>query len=70
MKSKRDKLYDYLIENGIEVLKNEYPMPCGKLPMAKEYESRTLRLPINEVLTDNEVKYVIKCINNFYNGKV
>lgn len=63
---KRDELYDYLKEEAIETMKNEYPMPCGKCPMAKEYESKTLRLPINEVLTDNEVKYIIKKINNFY----
>jgi len=64
--NRRDELYQFLFKQGIETMKNEYPMPCGKLPMAKEYESRTLRLPINEVLTDKEVIYIIKKINEFY----
>jgi dTDP-4-amino-4,6-dideoxygalactose transaminase len=63
---KRDELYDYLKKEGIETMKNQYPMPIKKCPLSKEYESQTLRLPINEVLTDNEVKYIIKKINNFY----
>jgi len=63
---KRDELYDYLKKEGIETMKNEYPMPIKKCPLSKEYESKTLRLPINEVLTDNEAKYIIKKINKFY----
>ena len=51
---------------GIETMKNEYPMPCGKLPKAMLYESETLRLPINEVLKDKEVSYIIRCINKVY----
>lgn len=62
----RDKLYDFLKENGVETMKNEYPMPCGKLPHATKYEAETLRLPINEVITDEEVKYVIEKIKEFY----
>lgn len=66
--AKRDELYNFLKENGIETMKNEYPMPCGKLPNAAKYESETLRLPINEVITDEEVKYVISKIKEFYDS--
>ena len=62
----RDELYSKLKEMGIETMKNEYPMPCGKLPKAMLYESETLRLPINEVLKDKEVSYIIRCINKVY----
>ena len=63
---KRNDLYEFLKGNGIETMKNEYPMPCGKLPNAAKYEAETLRLPINEVLTDEEVKFVILKIKEFY----
>lgn len=63
---KRDELYDYLMANGCEVMRNEYPMPCGKLPNAAKYEAETLRLPISEVHTDEEIEYVINCIKKFY----
>lgn len=62
----RDRLYDYLKNAGIETMKNEYPMPIGKLPNAARYEVETLRLPINEVLEDEEVFHVIAHINAFY----
>ena len=65
----REKLYSWLKHRGVETMRNEYPMPCGKLSNAKNYEERTLRLPINEVLTDKEVNYVIKCVNDFYDAE-
>jgi dTDP-4-amino-4,6-dideoxygalactose transaminase len=67
---KRDELYDYLKENGIETLKNNYPFPVPKLPMAQEYEDQTLRLPCNETLTDSEVDFVIVKINEFFKKEV
>ena len=63
---KRDELYEFLKEAGIETMKNGYPMPIGKLPVAQKYEENTLRIPINEVLTDEEQDYIIKKINEFY----
>jgi len=63
---KRDMLYDYLKEVGVETMKNNYPFPVPKLPMAQKYEDETLRLPCNELLTDEEVDYVIKMVRNFY----
>ena len=65
---RRDALYDFLKENGVETMKNEYPFPIQKGPRALIYEAETLRLPINELLTDEEVKYVIQCVNSFYGG--
>ena len=62
----RDDIYNFLKENGVETMKNEYPMPCGKLPNAAKYEAETLRLPINEVITNEEVFYVIEKIKEFY----
>lgn len=61
----RDKLYDYLKEQGIETMKNEYPFPIQKGPKSLEYEARTLRLPINEVLTNEEIETVIQKINEY-----
>ena len=68
MKSKRDQLYDFLIENGCEVLKNEYPFSpeYPKLPLAAKYEAETLRIPCNEHLLDEEQNYVIAKIKQFY----
>jgi dTDP-4-amino-4,6-dideoxygalactose transaminase len=46
-------------------MKNEYPFPITKGQAAFNFESETLRLPCNENLTDDEVEYVIKTINEF-----
>ncbi len=64
--SKRDDLYNFLKEEGVETMKNEYPFPIQKGPESLDYESCTLRLPINEVLEDDEVQYVIDSIKSFY----
>lgn len=63
---RRDELYTYLKEKGVETLKNNYPFPVPKLPQAQKYEDETLRLPCNELLTNEEVQYVIDCIIEFY----
>lgn len=62
---KRDELYTYLKEKGIETMKNEYPFPIPKGPRSVQFEKESLRLPINEVLTDEEVMEVINAINDF-----
>lgn len=64
--SKRDNLYEFLKKQGVETIKNNYPFPVPKLPLAQKYEDETLRLPCNQVLEDNEVEYVIKKVKNFY----
>lgn len=62
---RRDDLYEYLKEKGIETMKNEYPMPIVKGPRTVNFESHSLRLPINENITDDEVNEIINAINNF-----
>ncbi len=56
---KRDELFNYLKEKGIETMKNNYPFPVPKLPLAQKYEDETLRLPCNENLTDAEISEII-----------
>ena len=62
---KRDALYQYLKDNGVETLKNNYPFPVPKLPRAQKYEDETLRLPCSENLTNEEVAEVINLIKKF-----
>ena len=64
----RDELAAYLKEQGIETLKNDYHFPsdCPKPDATVKLESKTLRLPCNDVLTDGEVLYVCEKINEFY----
>lgn len=62
----RDELHAFLKEKGVETLKNNYPFPVAKLPLAQSYEDETLRLPCNENLTDKEVEQVIKEVNYFF----
>lgn len=65
----REELYDFLKENSVETMKNLYPfsLEYPKLPKTAEYEAKTLRLPCNENLTNQEVNYVIEKIREFYN---
>lgn len=64
---RRDKLYEFLKENGIETMKNEYPWTpeFSKPPLAAKYEAETLRIPCNPDLTSEEVDFVIEKINAF-----
>lgn len=62
----RDQLYNFLKDNGIETMKNNYPFPVPKMPQAQKYEDETLRLPCNELLTDEEVLYIISKVNEFF----
>ena len=65
-KEERDALFTFLKENGVETMKNNYPFPVPKLPLAQKYEDETLRLPCNQELTMEEVDYVISKIKEFY----
>lgn len=64
--NRRDALYDFLKEKGIETLKNEYPFPIPKPYQVEAYELESLRLPCNETLEKDEVDYVIKSIHEFF----
>ena len=71
----RNKLQTYLIENGIQTLIH-YPIPPHKqsaykemndlsLPISEKIHNEILSLPISQVMTEEEVNYVIKILNNF-----
>jgi dTDP-4-amino-4,6-dideoxygalactose transaminase len=65
----RNKLYEYLKKVGIETMKNNYPFPVPKLPLAQAYEDETLRLPCNETINDENVKQVVIEIRGFFDEK-
>lgn len=73
----RDKLEEYLNERGIGTVKH-YPIPMhrqlaykdleiceGELPIAEEISRTVLSLPMYYGMTDEEVQYVIKSVNEF-----
>lgn len=74
---RRDELADYLTELGIGVNKH-YPIPMhmqecykelgikqGELPVAEEISATQLSLPLYYGMTDDEIGYVVDCINKF-----
>lgn len=77
----RDKLADFLAEKGISTNKH-YPIPMheqecykdmgiphGALPIAEEISATQLSLPMFYGMTEEEIEYVIECINEFDTGK-
>lgn len=64
--AKRDELYQFLKDAGIETMKNEYPMPIPKTQNAGKIESETLRIPCNDVLERHEIDYVIYNIIKYF----
>jgi dTDP-4-amino-4,6-dideoxygalactose transaminase len=66
---RRDDLYEFLKREGIETMKNEYPFPITKGPVSLKFEAETLRLPCNELLTTEEIDYVIAKVKEFYGDK-
>lgn len=74
---KRDALAAYLTEKGIGINKH-YPIPMhmqecykdlgiaeGELPIAEEISATELSIPMYYGMTDEEIQYVIDCINEF-----
>ncbi len=74
---RRDELANYLEEKGIGVNKH-YPIPMhmqecykelgikqGELPIAEEISRTQLSLPLYYGMTNEEIDYVIDCINQF-----
>lgn len=63
----RDGLYKFLVQNGVETMKNEYPFPTvlSKGPQTLRFEAKSLRLPCNQNLTAEEVAYVVKKVNEY-----
>ena len=75
---KRDELKKYLIQNKIEV-KIHYPTPLhlqqpskknghkkGNFPIAEKQAKELLTLPVHQYLSINQLKYMIKKIDDFY----
>ena len=75
--ARRDELQAYLEEKGIGTNKH-YPIPMhlqpcyadlgiqeGELPIAEEISATQLSLPMYYGMTDEQVQYVIDCINAF-----
>lgn len=74
----RDKLREYLTHKGVETGLH-YPLPLhlqkayaglgyqsGSFPTAEQLSGEILSLPISEQLSEDEAKYVSKCIKAFY----
>ncbi len=71
----RDRLQQYLTENGIQTLIH-YPIPphkqeCYKawnhwhLPVSEQIHQQELSIPISQVLTDQEVREIVGILNTF-----
>ncbi|MCK4307173.1 DegT/DnrJ/EryC1/StrS family aminotransferase [candidate division WOR-3 bacterium] len=72
---KRDELFSYLKEHGIETLIHwkkpvweHTRLELGQyhLPETESLCKEVLSLPVNTEITDNQVSYAIECIRNFY----
>lgn len=76
--AERDKLMGYLAERGVDS-KIHYPIPLHLQPAAKDlgyglgdfprtelFAQEMLSLPIYPELTDEQVAYVIECINEYF----
>ena len=74
---RRDKLETYLNEKGIGTVKH-YPIPMhlqkayenlnikeGELPIAEEISKTVLSIPIYYGMNEDQISYVIKCLNDF-----
>ena len=75
---KRDELLSYLIKNGIDA-KIHYPIPLhlqkaseylghkkGDFPVAEHQAKHIISLPVHQHLTDEQKKYVVDKIAEFY----
>lgn len=71
----RDQLQQYLLQNGIET-QIHYPIPPNlqealyelkneSLPISTLLHQQVLSLPLNTYITDTQVDYIIKTINQF-----
>ena len=71
----RDELQKYLLDNGVQNLIH-YPIPPYKQKAYKEYNKlsfpitekihlEVLSLPMSSILDENEIKAIVKAINNF-----
>ncbi|MDE6618295.1 MAG: DegT/DnrJ/EryC1/StrS family aminotransferase [Clostridiales bacterium] len=75
MVGRRDEFQKYLADNGIQTIIH-YPIPPHKqeaykewndmsFPITEQIHAQELSLPMSPTLTDEQVDYVIDCINRF-----
>ena len=76
---KRDALHDYLADNGIGTVihypiaphkqecyaKGAWNIPQLSLPITEEIADIELSLPISPCMTEEQMEYVVKCVNEF-----
>ena len=73
--SNRKRLQQYLHNNGIQTLIH-YPVPPHKqaaykeqnhlsLPLTEKIHNEVLSLPVSPVMTDEEARTIVECINNY-----
>ncbi len=73
---KRNELFEFLREKGVETLIKD-PIPNHwhkglnlfhfKLPLTEQLANEVISLPMYPELTDEQVNYVIDCVQEFYN---
>lgn len=74
----RKQLYDYLRTKNIYCQVHYIPVhtfpyyrqfgwKIGDFPIAEAYYEKCLSLPMFQTLTDEQLEYIIACINDFYN---
>ncbi len=76
---KRDALLKYCLKKGIEA-KVHYPKPMylqeslkslkhkkGDFPVTDSHTKKIITFPCDQHLSKNEMNYVVKCVENFYN---
>jgi len=72
---KRDELFSYLKENGVETLMKDpvtnhshkaLNVSHFNLPITDRLAKEVISLPMYPELTDEQVQYVIKCVKDFY----
>lgn len=72
---KRNDLYNFLKEQGVETLIKDpvanhlqvgLNLSNSNLPFSKQLADEVISLPMYPELTDEQVKYVIECIKEFY----
>ena len=72
---KRDKLFNFLKEKGVETLikdpvpnhwQKELNLSHFKLPYSEQLAKEVISLPMYPELTNEQVKYAIKCVKEFY----
>ncbi|RZL47263.1 MAG: aminotransferase, partial [Pedobacter sp.] len=72
---KRDDLQNYLAENGIQT-QIHYPIPPHRqkalpqfhqlsFPITEKMHDEVLSLPISPVMTDEEIDFVVKIVNQW-----